>query len=142
MNQHFLRAALLAALAPWQICAFAAEPPSPTALAEQLFKKELAGAPDKEILMLTVEYPPGVASKPHRHDAQVFVYVLQGEVKMQVAGSPAVTLHQGQTFYESPADVHTVSANASKTASAKILVFMVKDKNSPVSREVASQATP
>ncbi len=142
MNHHFARAVFLAGLATWRICAFAAEPPPPTALVEQLFKKELAAAPDKEVLMLTVEYAPGAASQPHRHDAQVFVYVLQGEIKMQVAGSPAVTLRRGQTFYESPADVHTVSANASKTAPAKILVFMVKDKSSPVSREVASQGMP
>jgi len=84
--------------------------------------------------MLTVEYLPGGASLPHRHDAQVLVYVLQGELTMQVAGSPAVTLHSGETFYESPTDIHVVSANASKTEPAKILVVMVKDKSAPVSR--------
>ena len=61
---------------------------------------------------------------------------------MQVAGSPAVTLRQGQTFYESPTDVHVVSANASKAASAKILVFIVKDKGAPVSRDVAAEKSP
>lgn len=141
MNHEFFRAALLAGVASWQISAFAAEPPASTALVEELFQKELAGAPDKEVLMLTVEYPPGVSSLPHRHDAQVFVYVLQGEVKMQVAGSPEVTLRRGQTFYENPADVHSVSANAGNTT-AKILVFIVKDKKSPVSREVAPGGTP
>jgi quercetin dioxygenase-like cupin family protein len=92
--------------------------------------------------MLTVEYPPGGASSPHRHDAQVFVYVLEGEVTMQVEGSPAVTLQPGQTFYEKPDDVHLVSANASKTAPAKILVFILKDKNAPVSRSAAPKGTP
>ena len=142
MNHHCVRAALLTGLAPWQICTVAAEPAAPDALVEQLFAQELAGAPDKEALMLTVEYPPGGASPPHRHDAQVFVYVLQGELTMQVAGSAARTLRRGQTFYENPADVHTISANASKTKPAKILVFIVKDKKSPVSREVAAQGTP
>jgi quercetin dioxygenase-like cupin family protein len=78
--------------------------------------------------MLTVEYPPGGATAPHRHDAQVFVYVLAGSVRMQVKGAPEVTLKVGDTFYESPNDVHTVSANASATESAKILVVMIKDK--------------
>ena len=87
--------------------------------------------------MLTVEYIPGGASLPHRHDAQVFVYVLEGNLRMQIAGSPEVTLKRGQTFYESPTDVHVVSANASKTEPAKILVFIVKDKDKPVSRKVA-----
>ena len=104
---------------------------------QQLMDKEMAGIPGKELLMLTVQYVPGGASLPHRHDAQVLVYVLEGEVVMQIAGSSAVTLRSGQTFYEGPTDVHVVSANASKTTPAKILVFIVKDKNAPVSRAAA-----
>jgi quercetin dioxygenase-like cupin family protein len=96
--------------------------------------------PAKELLMLTVEYLPAGASLPNRHDAQVFVYVLYGELRMQIGGSPAVTLRQGETFYENPTDVHLVSANASKTAPAKILVFIVKNKGAPVSRDVPPKA--
>jgi len=88
--------------------------------------------------MLTVEYVAGGASLPHRHNAQVFVYVLSGSVRMQVEGSPAVKLGPGQTFYEGPDDIHTVSANASRTKPAMILVFMVKDKDAPASIGVAS----
>jgi quercetin dioxygenase-like cupin family protein len=87
--------------------------------------------------MITVTYLPGGASLPHRHDAQVFVYVLEGAMTMQVDGSAPVTLRAGQTFYEGPQDVHRVSANASQTEPAKILVFMVKDKRKPASRPVA-----
>ena len=76
----------------------------------------------------TVEYAPGGKSPPHRHHAQVFVYVLEGSVRMQVQGSPAVTLGPGGTFYESPDDLHAVSENASQTKAAKFLVVMVKDK--------------
>jgi quercetin dioxygenase-like cupin family protein len=118
-------------------------PPSlPAAVVEQLADKDMVGVPGKQLLMLTVEYPPGGASLPHRHDAQVFVYVLEGELTMQVEGSAAVTLHRGQTFYEKPDDVHLVSANASKTAPAKILVFILKDKNAPVSRGATPKAAP
>ena len=104
-----------------------------------LMNRELAGLPDKEILMLTVTYLPGGASLPHRHDAQVFVYVLEGELTMQVDGSAPVTLRPGQTFYESPSDIHRISANASRTTPAKILVFMVKDKIKPATRGVAEK---
>jgi quercetin dioxygenase-like cupin family protein len=100
----------------------------------QLLTKELAGNPGKEILMSTVTYPPGGASPPHRHDAQVFVYVLEGELIMQVQGGPKVTLKPGETFYESPDDVHSVSANASQTAPAKFLVFIIKNKGAPTTR--------
>lgn len=100
----------------------------------QLLTKELAGNPGKEVLMSTVTYPPGGASPPHRHDAQVFVYVLKGELIMQVQGGPKVTLKPGETFYESPSDVHSVSANASQTAAAKFLVFIIKNKGTPTTR--------
>jgi quercetin dioxygenase-like cupin family protein len=94
----------------------------------QFMTRDLIGVRGKEVLMITVTYLAGGASLPHRHDAQVFVYVLEGELTMQVRGHAAVTLQPGQTFYEGPSDIHQVSANASQTAPAKILVFMVKDK--------------
>ena len=96
-----------------------------------LVAQDLAGLSGKEGLMLTVEYAPGSSSTKHRHDAHVFVYVLKGSVVMQVEGGKAVTLKPGQTFYESPTDVHSISKNASKTQSAKILVFVVKEKGAP-----------
>jgi quercetin dioxygenase-like cupin family protein len=102
----------------------------------QLLTKELADNPGKEVLMSTVTYPPGGVSAPHRHDAQVFVYVLEGELIMQVQGAPKVTLKPGETFYESPSDVHSVSANASQTAPAKFLVFIIKNKGAPTTRAV------
>jgi quercetin dioxygenase-like cupin family protein len=106
------------------------------AAVKQLITQELAGVAGKEVLMATVTYPPGGASPPHRHDAQVFVYVLEGELKMQVQGGPTVTLKPGETFYESPTDVHAVSANASQTAPAKFLVFIIKNKGAPTTRAV------
>lgn len=108
------------------------------AAVKQLMTKELIGAAGKEVLMSTVTYPPGGASPPHRHDAQVFVYVLEGELIMQVQGGPKVTLKPGDTFYESPSDVHAVSANASRTAPAKFLVLIIKDKGAPTTRAAAA----
>jgi quercetin dioxygenase-like cupin family protein len=104
-----------------------------------LMTRDLTGIPGKEAIVLTVEYGPGESSRPHRHDANVFVYVLEGAITMQVKGGPAVTLHPGQTYYESPSDIHTVSANASRTAPAKILVFIVKDTGTPVTRAVTAE---
>jgi quercetin dioxygenase-like cupin family protein len=101
---------------------------------QPLLTQDLPDIPGKEAVVLTVTYLPGGASMPHRHDADVFVYVLEGSVVMQVDGQPAVTLKAGQTFHEAPGDVHRQSANASATAPAKILVFMIKDKNKPATR--------
>ena len=96
-----------------------------------LMTKDLSGLANKEGAMLLVEYPPGGTTAPHRHDAHTFVYVLEGAIVMQVKGGDAVTLGPGQTFYESPTDVHSVSKNASATRPAKFLVFFVKEKGAP-----------
>jgi quercetin dioxygenase-like cupin family protein len=111
----------------------AAQPP---AAVTPLLTRALPDLAGKEVAMLTVEYPPGGASAPHRHDANTFVYVLEGAVVMQVAGGEEVTLRAGDTFYETPTDVHAVSRNASATAPAKFLVFQVKDQGTPGTRPV------
>ncbi len=101
-----------------------------------LITKDLAGLAGKEAVMLTVEYAPGASSSKHRHNAHTFVYVLEGSIVMQVEGGKETTLGPGQTFYESPDDVHTVSKNASSSQPAKFLVFFVKDKGAPASTPV------
>ena len=129
----YLKMGLLATAACLSWATASADPSAP------LMTRDLAGIPGKEAVMLTVEMAPGQASKPHRHDANVFVYVLQGTLIMQVKGGPSVTLHPGDTYYENPGDVHTVSQNASKTEPAKFLVFIVKDKGTPVTKAVAAE---
>ena len=81
--------------------------------------------------MLFVEYPPGSSDPIHRHNANAFVYVLEGSIVMQVRGEKEVTLTAGQTFYEGPDDVHVVGRNASQTKPAKFVVVLVKDKGVP-----------
>lgn len=98
-----------------------------------LITKDLANIPGKEVRMVTVEFPPGGSDPAHRHDAYVFVYVLEGSVVMGVKGGNPVTLTPGQTFYEGPEDIHTIARNASKTKRAKFLAFLLKDKAAPAS---------
>jgi quercetin dioxygenase-like cupin family protein len=97
-----------------------------------VMSKELTDIPGKEVVMLTVEYPPGGSDPVHRHDAHGFIYVLEGAVVMQVEGRKEVTLAPGQTFYEGPDDVHVVGRNASTTRPAKLLAILVKDKGAPI----------
>ncbi len=51
-----------------------------------LMTKDLIEGPDKEVLVITVEYPPGGFDPVHRHNAQGFIYVLDGSIVMQVKG--------------------------------------------------------
>ena len=97
-----------------------------------LTSKDLAQNPGKEVLMIAVEYAPGGSDPIHRHNAQAFVYVLEGTIVMQVKGGEQVTLTPGQTFYEGPDDVHVVGRNASPTKPAKFVVFLINNKGAPV----------
>lgn len=134
MRRKITRTTLVAVAAVFgmAIAAAAADEPKVT----PLMTKELTGTPGKEGTMITVEYPPGWVSAAHRHDAHTFVYVLEGSVVMAVQGGQETTLGPGQTFYENPSDVHSVSRNASTTKPAKLLVFLVKEKDKPISTPV------
>ncbi|KGD86730.1 cupin [Achromobacter sp. RTa] len=97
----------------------------------ELMTKDLPDIAGKDVLMITVDYPPGAADPVHRHDADSFIYVLEGSIVMQLRGGKEVTLTPGQTFYEGPDDVHTVGRNASQTKPAKFLVLLIKKQGAP-----------
>jgi quercetin dioxygenase-like cupin family protein len=97
-----------------------------------LITKDLAVLPGEQVLMYTVDFPPGFSSPVHRHNAQVSVYMLEGSVVMQVRGQKELTLGPGQSFYEDPNDVHVVSRNASSSKPAKFLVFLINKKGAPL----------
>lgn len=129
-----MNSALSALLVSASIClsgtlAVAAED---TAKVTSLMSKDLPDYPGKEGLMISVDYGPGGSSPVHKHEADAFVYVLEGSIVMQVKGGKEVTLSPGDTFYEGPSDIHLISRNASKTKPAKFIVVLVKKKGAPV----------
>lgn len=106
--------------------------PSEAADVKELFGIDLADYPGKEGRIIEVSYPPGAQDVVHRHDAHAFVYVLEGQIIMQLEGQPAVTLKAGQTFYEGPTDIHVVGRNASNTEPARFVVVLLKGKGAPI----------
>ena len=106
--------------------------PAEAADVKELFAIDLADYSGKEGRMIEVSYPPGAQDMVHRHNAHAFVYVLEGQIVMQLKGRPAVTLKAGQTFYEGPTDVHVVGRNASNTEPARFVVVLLKAKGAPV----------
>ena len=126
----FLLVSGAAVAQPAQEAASASKPAM--AQVSELMTKDLKDYPGKEGKMILVTYPPGSVDPVHRHYAHAFVYVIEGSIVMGVNGGKEVTLGPGQTFYEGPDDVHTVGRNASRTAPAKFVVFLLKDQNKPV----------
>ena len=124
--KRFLPLCALSALAVLSVFASSAE--------AQVLNMPLPELPDnQEILVVEVNLTPGQpSSPPHRHNAHVFGYVLEGTVKMQVEGGELMTLSPGEMFYEDPNSIHTVSQNASDTEPAKFLVHIIKTVGAPV----------
>ena len=83
--------------------------------------------------MVEVTYEPGGANPAHRHPCPVVGYLLEGHLRMQLEGQPDRVLGPGETFYESPDDVHVVSANASADRPVRFLAYFVCDHATPFS---------
>jgi quercetin dioxygenase-like cupin family protein len=96
-----------------------------------LMTKALPDVPGREGRIETVVLSPGEVVPAHRHNADVFAYVLEGSIITQMMGGKAGTVHAGEVFYESPTDVHIGSRNASTTQPATLLVFFVKKIGAP-----------
>ena len=72
-----------------------------------------------------VDYEPGGFSRAHRHPAGAYVYVIDGSVIFGVDDGDPVVLKAGDTFYEPPGALHSVSRNASDELPASMLAFFV-----------------
>jgi quercetin dioxygenase-like cupin family protein len=72
-----------------------------------------------------VDYAPGGFSGVHRHPAGAYVYVIDGSVLFGVDGDEPVRLKAGDSFYEPPGALHTVSRNASDDVPASFIAFFV-----------------
>ena len=90
--------------------------------------------------VLEVTHPPGHASAAHQHPCPVIGYVLEGAVRMQVKGRAEKVYKPGDTFFESPGDIHAVSENVSKDQPARFLAFFVCDRETPLTVPVSEGA--
>jgi len=97
-----------------------------------LLTQALPDLPGREVRMTLLDRIPGNASLPHRHPGHhTFGYVVQGQYELGINGGPTKILKAGDTFYEPPGALHSVSKNASATEQLKIVVFMVADASKP-----------
>ena len=113
--------------------AVVAQQQTPATKVTQLMQRTLADVPGREVIMITLDIPPGGGSPAHRHPgAHNFGYVLEGAYRIKVDDGPETVLTKGQTFYEAPGQLHAVSRNASDTEPAKVLVVVVNEAGKPL----------
>jgi quercetin dioxygenase-like cupin family protein len=129
-----LRAAVTAIAAGLTIGLSASVLQPPTSRAKAAFTGKLPVLDGNQLTATLVEvtYPPGGANPPHRHPCPVIGYVLEGAVRMQLQGQAERVYKAGDSFFETPADVHAVSANASQTEPVRFLAYFVCDRATPL----------
>jgi quercetin dioxygenase-like cupin family protein len=75
---------------------------------------------------IRVDYEPGGFTRgTHRHPAGAYVYVIDGSVMFGLDGGEPVVLKAGESFYEPPGALHSVSRNASEELPASLIAFFV-----------------
>ena len=97
-----------------------------------LLTQALPDLPGREVRMTLLDRGPGNTSPPHRHPGHhTFGYVVEGTYELGVNGGPVRTLKAGDTFYEPPGALHSMSRNPSPDKPMKIVIFMVADQSKP-----------
>ncbi len=102
---------------------------------KSLLKTPLAGVAGKEANVVLFDVGPGWKIGNHFHPGHVFVYMLQGSLKIEVDGQPTRVLSPGDVLYEIP-NRNMVANNISSTKGAKFLVFQVGDIGKPLTVKV------
>jgi quercetin dioxygenase-like cupin family protein len=75
---------------------------------------------------IRVDYAPGGFTRgTHRHPAGAYVYVMEGSVIFGLDDDEPIELKAGESFYEPPGALHSVSRNASEDAPASLIAFFV-----------------
>ncbi len=94
-----------------------------------------AAVAGKEANVVLFDVGPGWKIANHFHPGHVFVYMMQGSIKIEVEGEPAQVIASGDILYELP-DRNMVANNISSTKGAKFLVFQVGDIGKPLTVKV------
>jgi len=86
--------------------------------------------PGREVVQQMVELQPGTVVAKHTHPGEEVSVVLEGELRLEEAGKPAVTLKAGQAFTVPMGAVH--SATSTGKVPTKLLATYIVEKGKPL----------
>jgi quercetin dioxygenase-like cupin family protein len=94
----------------------------------ELLKTDLEGMAGKEGIMYIAELAPGAVAGKHFHPGPEFAYILDGSLTLEPQGQAPQTFKAAKIVHD--------AKNASTTAPAKVLVFLVGEKGQPLATPV------
>ena len=86
--------------------------------------------PGREVVQQMVELAPGAVVARHTHPGEEISVMLEGELLLEIAGKPPVTLKAGQAFTVPKGAVHGVKSTGS--APVKLLATYIVEKDKPL----------
>jgi quercetin dioxygenase-like cupin family protein len=99
-----------------------------------LLKESLTGQPDKEVVMVIIEWPPGAGTGRHTHPGDEYATVLEGAITGQKEGAGAQTFNSGQSYHNEAGVVHEAK-NAGNQPVKSVHIFVV-EKGKPLIQPV------
>ena len=102
------------------------------AKATKLLETPLAGADGKTVHIVHFSAPAGFVGGKHSHPGPAFVYILEGQLTLEVEGMEPVTLGPGDVYAELIGSKTMQVFNKSSTHGAKVVVFQIGDEGKPL----------
>jgi len=96
--------------------------------------KQDSTIPGREVVMAAVEIPPGGREGRHTHPAEVYAFVLEGEIVVDREGEPTRTFKAGEVFSVKPGKIH--EGHNEGTTPVKIDAVFVAEKGKPLTTQV------
>ncbi len=103
------------------------------AVKRSILLKQDMGIPGREVVMASVELPPGSQEGRHTHAAELYGFVLEGAISLENEGQPTTTFKAGDVFFVAPGKIHQAINNGKATA--KLAAVFVAEKGKPLTTQ-------
>ena len=124
--------ALVAAMATFSVVGVqSATAQESDAVITGLLNMPLSDIAGKDSNVVLFEVGPGWTIANHFHPGHIFLYMIEGTIKVEVEGQEPVIISAGEAVYEAP-KLNMVASNLSSTEGARFVVFTVGDIGEPV----------
>ena len=130
MNIRYMASGIFAAAVVFIVGA-SASAQQQTVTRTELLRVPIEGIQGREGVVYTADFPPGAAAPHHTHPGQEFIYVVEGSIVIESDGMAAQTIKAGETATNPEGHAHLVR-NASDSAPAKVLAFVLAEKGKPL----------
>ena len=103
MRVHFLMRAILATIAITTACAQAQSTPQ---VKRTILLKQDMTLPGREAVVAAIELQPGSAEGRHTHPAELYVYLIEGEIVLESEGKADQRMKAGDVATVAPGKIH------------------------------------